>query len=230
MQKNFLIVGGSNGIGRALTHQLIEAGHNVYATYHKNAVNDENISYQFYSVEENNELINLPEIIHGIAYCPGTIDLKPVSRITPEQMVQDYKIQVVGAFNVLKQVLPKLKQAEQASIVLFSTVAVNTGFPFHTLVACSKGAIQGMTTSLAAELAPKIRVNCIAPSITQTPLAQHILSTEEKVNVNAQRHPLKTIGQPEDIASMAAFLITDQSKWITGQVMHIDGGMSKLKI
>jgi NAD(P)-dependent dehydrogenase (short-subunit alcohol dehydrogenase family) len=230
MQKNYLIIGGSNGIGKALSKELKNKEQNVFATYFKNESDTNGINYQYYSAEENNELQNLPDVLHGIAYCPGTIDLKPINRITAEQMLQDYKIQVVGVVNVIKQVLSKLKQADQASIVLFSTVAVNSGFPFHALVASSKGAIQGLTTSLAAELAPKIRVNCVAPSITQTPLAQHILNTEEKIAANALRHPLKAIGQPEDVASLAAFLISEESKWITGQVIGIDGGMSKLKI
>ena len=135
-----------------------------------------------------------------------------------------------GAIRIIQALLPKLKMAEQASIVLFSTIAVQTGFPFHTLVASSKGAIEGLTKALAAELAPKIRVNCIAPSITDTPLAAALLNTEEKKLANAQRHPLKQVGEANDIASMAEFLLTEKSKWITGQIFHIDGGMSTLKV
>ena len=137
---------------------------------------------------------------------------------------------MLGAIKVIKAALPALKKSDQASIVLFSTVAVQTGFPFHSMVATSKGAIEGLARSLAAELAPKIRVNCVAPSITDTPLAASLLSSPEKKEANAQRHPLKSIGSSDDIASMASFLLTNQAQWITGQVMKVDGGISSLKV
>jgi NAD(P)-dependent dehydrogenase (short-subunit alcohol dehydrogenase family) len=123
-----------------------------------------------------------------------------------------------------------MKNAPSASIVLFSTVAVQTGFNFHSLVASSKGAIEGLTRALAAELSPKIRVNCIAPSITDTPLAGNLLNTPEKKEANAQRHPLKKIGMPQDLAHLTAFLLSDKSNWITGQIIHADGGISTLKL
>ncbi len=126
-------------------------------------------------------------------------------------------------------ILPRLKKVENSSIVLFSTVAVQTGLPFHTQVAASKGAIEGLTKALAAELAPKVRVNCIAPSLTNTPLAASLLNTDQKVEANAQRHPLKRIGSTEDIANMAMFLLSDKASWITGQILHVDGGMSSIK-
>jgi NAD(P)-dependent dehydrogenase (short-subunit alcohol dehydrogenase family) len=229
MKKNFLIIGGSTGIGKAICDSM-SLSHNIFSTYHKNEMSSNEIHYQHCNVLEPIDLKDLPDVIHGVCYCPGSIDLKPVSRISGEQMIEDYKLQVIGAFNVIKSVLPKLKAADQASIVLFSTVAVEMGFPFHSLVAASKGAIQGLTKSLAAELAPKIRVNCIAPSITETPLAAGLLNTEEKIANNALRHPLKAIGKAEDVASMASFLLDSQSKWMTGQIIHIDGGMSSLKV
>jgi NAD(P)-dependent dehydrogenase (short-subunit alcohol dehydrogenase family) len=126
-------------------------------------------------------------------------------------------------------VLPRLKISENASIVLFSTVAVQTGLPFHTQVAASKGALEGLTKALAAEYAPKIRVNCIAPSLTDTPLAASLLNNEQKKEANTLRHPLKRIGTTEDIANMAAFLLSKKASWITGQILHVDGGMSSLK-
>ena len=126
-------------------------------------------------------------------------------------------------------VLPRLKKSENASIVLFSTVAVQTGLPFHTQVSASKGAIEGLARSLAAEYAPAIRVNCIAPSLTDTPLAASLLNTDQKKEVNALRHPLKRIGTTADIANMAAFLLSEKAGWITGQILHVDGGMSSLK-
>jgi len=125
--------------------------------------------------------------------------------------------------------LPRLKKSENASIVLFSTVAVQTGFNFHSQVAVSKGAIEGLSRSLAAEFAPKIRVNAIAPSLTDTGLASKLLSSEEKKQANAERHPLKKIGTPKDIAEMAVFLLSEKANWITGQILHVDGGMSSIK-
>lgn len=142
----------------------------------------------------------------------------------------DYKLQVIGAIKIIQQVLPRLKKSKNASIVLFSTVAVQTGLPFHTQVATSKGAIEGLAKALAAEFAPAIRVNCIAPSLTDTPLAAFLLNTEQKKEANALRHPLKRIGSTEDIANMAAFLLSSKAAWITGQILHVDGGMSSLKI
>jgi NAD(P)-dependent dehydrogenase (short-subunit alcohol dehydrogenase family) len=147
----------------------------------------------------------------------------------PDEFIKDFELQLVGAVKMIKAAFPKLKASGNASIVLFSTVAVQTGFPFHTQVAASKGAIEGFSKALAAEFAPRIRVNCIAPSLTDTPMAAHLLTSEDKRKANAERHPLKKIGKPEDIANMIEFLLSDKSAWITGQVFHVDGGMSALK-
>ncbi len=126
--------------------------------------------------------------------------------------------------------LPLLKAAGNSAIVLFSTVAVKQGMPFHTSVAMAKGALEGLTRSLAAELAPKIRVNAVAPSITDTPLASRILNNEEKKQSSGDRHPLKRVGEASDIAQAASYLLTDESSWISGQILHVDGGMSSLRI
>ena len=171
----------------------------------------------------------LPEQLDALVFCPGAITLKPFARIKPEEFMADYQLQLLGAVKVIQAVLPKLKASGSASVVLFSTIAVQTGFSFHSMVSASKGAIEGLTKALAAELAPNIRVNCIAPSITNTPLAAQLLSTPEKVEANKQRHPLKKIGEATDIANMVAFLVSEQSAWMTGQVMHLDGGMSTIK-
>ena len=181
-------------------------------------------------LDENPDFSFLPDVIDGLVYCPGAVNLKPFARIKPEDFVADYQLQLIGAVKVIQACLPKLKNSPQASIILFSTVAVQTGFNFHSLVASSKGAVEGLTKALAAEFAPKIRVNCIAPSITDTPLAATLLNTAEKKEANAQRHPLKKIGNPEDLANLAAFLLSEKSSWITGQVLHADGGMSSLKV
>ncbi len=230
--KNYLIVGHSTGIGATLSNKLAQ-NQRVFGTYFKNPVNEsnQNVSSNLLNVlDENLDLSFLPDSLDGLAYCPGAINLKPFARNKPEDFLADYQLQVLGAIKVIQQVLPKLKNAENPSIVLFSTVAVQMGFNFHSIVAASKGAIEGLTKSLAAEFAPKIRVNCIAPSITQTPLANHLLNTPEKIEANAQRHPLKKIGTTNDIANAAAYLLSDESLWVTGQILHIDGGASSIKM
>jgi NAD(P)-dependent dehydrogenase (short-subunit alcohol dehydrogenase family) len=230
--KNYLIIGGSSGIGKALAEKLAKEGHQVFATFnqHKPQVERSNITYASLDVlEDEMNLDFLPESIQGLVYCPGSINLKPFSRIKPTSFAEDYQLQVIGAIKVIQTVLPKLKSAKNASILLFSTVAVQTGFQFHAQVSASKGAIEGLTRSLAAEFAPAIRVNAIAPSLTDTPLASKLLGTDEKREANAQRHPLKKIGSPEEIAEAAAFLLSEGASWTTGQIMHIDGGMSAIK-
>ncbi|HAR19885.1 MAG TPA: oxidoreductase [Cytophagales bacterium] len=230
--KNMFIIGGSSGIGKALTNQLAST-EKVFSTFFKNAPSSshENIRFQQLNVlEESNDYSFLPETLHGLVYCPGAINLKPFLRTKPQDFIEDYKLQVIGAVNCIQACLPNLKKSENASIVLFSTVAVQMGFNFHSIVSASKGAIEGLTKALAAELAPNIRVNCIAPSITLTPLAANLLNSPEKIEANAQRHPLKKIGTAEDIAQMAAFLLSEESKWMTGQILHLDGGMSSIKM
>lgn len=230
--KNYLIIGGSSGIGKSLTQVLVESGHQVFATYNKHRQEDTNpnIHYSFLDVmEDTMDLDFLPDRLDGIVYCPGSINLKPFSRIKPIAFTADFNLQVLGAIKVLQTVLPKLKAAKNPSVVLFSTVAVQLGFNFHTQVATSKGAIEGLTRSLAAEWAPAIRVNAIAPSLTDTPLAGKLLSSDEKKAANAERHPMKKIGAPKEIAEMAAFLLSDKSSWMTGQVIALDGGMSRIK-
>jgi NAD(P)-dependent dehydrogenase (short-subunit alcohol dehydrogenase family) len=230
--KNFLIIGGSTGTGNHLAHQLAEK-HRVYATYNKHtSIPQENelLSFHYCNVtEEQIDFSYLPEKLHGFVYCPGSINLKPFARIQPEEFINDYRINVTGAIKIIQQVLPKLKASGNAAIILFSTVAVQQGFNFHSMVAASKGAIEGLTRALAAELAPAIRVNCIAPSITETPLSASLLNTDAKKEATASRHPMKRIGNPADIANMASFLLSGEASWITGQILAVDGGMSSIK-
>ncbi len=229
---HYLIIGGSSGIGLQLALQLSETGNGVTATYNKNKPAGEkpNIRFDHLNVLDETFSINsLPDELTGLVYCPGSINLRPFERISSVDFETDYKLQVIGAIKIIQSVLPRLKKSENASIVLFSTVAVQTGLPYHAQVAASKGAIEGLTKALAAEFAPKIRVNCIAPSLTDTPLAASFLNTDQKREANALRHPLKRIGTSEDIANMAAFLLSPQANWITGQILHVDGGMSSLK-
>lgn len=230
--KTYLVIGASSGIGKATAKLLATQGARVIATYNQTAPETmENVNY--FPLDVTKEDLNLdvvPDAIDGLVYCPGSINLLPFARIQPKDFLADYNLQVVGAIKVIQSIVKKLKKSSQPSIVLFSTVAVQQGYNFHTQVASSKGALEGLTRSLAAELSPKIRVNCVAPSITQTPLAGKLLSSEAKIEANAQKHPLKKIGQAEDIAEMVCFLLSSKSNWITGQIMHVDGGMSTLKI
>lgn len=228
--KNFVVVGGSSGIGKALVAQLAE-NNQVFATYNKtDCVNTENVNFQHYDVTQEAELQNIPEEIHGLAYLPGSISLRPFNRIKADAFLKDYELNLVGAVKTIQQLVPNLKKGGQAAIVLFSTVAVQTGMGFHSLVASSKGAVEGLTKALAAELAPSIRVNCIAPSLTDTRLAASLLSTDDKKEASANRHPLKTVGTPDQLAATAKFLLTEESSWMTGQILHADGGMSSIRM
>jgi NAD(P)-dependent dehydrogenase (short-subunit alcohol dehydrogenase family) len=229
--KKIAIIGASKGIGLALAQQLAELGHEVYATYSNTtpSLQHQNITWQQLDVLAPTPL-DLPEVLDGLVYCPGTIALKPFNRFSPTDFQTDYQLQVLGAIQSIQTALPALKKSEQAAIVLFSTVAVQQGLPFHSLVSASKGAIEGLTRALAAELAPKIRVNAIAPSLTNTPLAENLLNSDAKREANAARHPLKRIGEASDIAHMAAFLLSDNASWVSGQILHVDGGISSLRV
>lgn len=229
--KRFLIIGGSNGIGKATAEQLIKEGNEVTATYNNQSDNlNPSINYHHFDVLKDDEINFIPDQLDGIVYAPGSINLKPFHRIKPEDFLEDYKLQVGGAIKILQQALPSLKKSESASVVLFSTVAVQTGFTFHSQVSASKGAIEGLTRALAAEWAPKIRVNAIAPSLTQTNLSKGMLNSDAKLEANAARHPLKKIGSAEDIANMVSFLLSEKSSWISGQILKVDGGMSNLRV
>ena len=230
--QHYLIIGASSGIGQELAMQLAGSGNQVTATFNKNKPTVENPVIHYYHLNVLDDILSLdflPDELTGLVYCPGSISLRPFERIKPADFEEDYKLQVIGAIRLIQMVLSRLKKAEHAAIVLFSTVAVQTGLPFHSQVSASKGAIEGLTKALAAEFAPKIRVNCIAPSLTNTPLAASLINTNQKMDANALRHPLKRIGTAKDIANMAAFLLSEKTSWITGQILHVDGGMSSLK-
>lgn len=229
-EKNYLIIGASSGIGFALAQSLIEAGASVFtASRTQPDLRSTHITWDALSLD-NQDFTSLPSTIDGLAYCPGTINLKPFNRFTIEDFQKDFQINVLGAVNVIQAVLPKLKAAGNASVLLFSTVAVQTGMGFHASVATSKGAIEGLTRSLAAEYASsKIRFNAIAPSLTDTPLVKMLLSSPEKIDASNKRHPLGRIGTSADITAAAKLLLSDEGSWITGQILHIDGGIGNLK-
>ncbi len=230
-RKNIVIIGASKGIGLALTQQLAAEGHQVFATYSNTPPSIQHAHIHWHQLDVLTPTpLDLPEILDGLVYCPGTISLKPFNRFGMADFQTDYQLQVLGAIQSIQSALPALKKSKQASVVLFSTVAVQQGLPFHSLVSASKGAIEGLTRALAAEFAPKIRVNAIAPSLTDTPLAENLLNSDAKREANAARHPLKRVGEATDIAQMAAFLLSDNASWISGQVLHVDGGISSLRV
>lgn len=227
---NYLVVGGSSGIGAACVKKLSESGHQVWATWYKNApVPSEQVQYVQWDVRNTEAPAFLPPILDGVIYCPGSIQLKPFHRIAPNDFHVEFDLHVTGLVRILQAAYPALKKSDHAAVVAFSTVAVQHGFTMHTLVSAAKGALEGMVRALAAEWAPAIRVNAIAPGLTDTPLAAALLNTEEKRQANAQRYPLKRIGTAEDMAAAAVYLLSPASAWMTGEILHIDGGMSAIR-
>jgi NAD(P)-dependent dehydrogenase (short-subunit alcohol dehydrogenase family) len=228
---NYLVVGGTHGIGKSLVEQLLLNNHQVWFTG-RGESHDELPGSNGITWAHNTEfpMHELPEVLDGIAYLPGTIELKPFHRLTMEQFQEEMNVNTWGAVQILQNCLGLLKKSSHPSVVLFSTVAVQTGMPFHSSIALAKGALEGLTRSLAAEWAPLIRVNAIAPSLTVTPLSEKLTGSIEKIESGAQRHPLKKLGTAENIAQMAHFLLTDSSAWMTGQILHVDGGMSSVRV
>ncbi len=231
MRKNILLIGGSHGIGFEIASKL-HTEHTVYvASRTKENLGNLDVNHIQYDTEKDElDLTELPDRIDGFIFCPGTINLKPFKMLSTETFREDLELNFLSMVTVVHQVMNHFKQSEQASLVFFSTVAVKVGMPFHTSVAAAKGAIEGFAKALAAEYAPKLRVNVIAPSLTDTPLASRLLSNDKKREMMDARHPLKRVGNAKDIANIAAFLLSDESSWITGQILGVDGGMSTLNV
>ncbi|ERM84354.1 oxidoreductase [Rhodonellum psychrophilum GCM71 = DSM 17998] len=223
--KNVVIIGGNSGIGLKVSEMLEAKGANVFL-FSKTASGESKLD-----VTEDFETISgLPTVIDGFVYCPGTINLKPFHRFSLSDFRNDYEINVLGAVKTLKACMPGLKKSSSGSVVLFSTVAVKVGLGFHSSISSAKGAVEGLAKSLAAEWAPNgIRVNVVSPSLTDTPLAATLLGNEDKKEASNKRHPLGRYGQPADIASATVYLLSDEASWMTGQNLHVDGGMSSIK-
>lgn len=225
----YLLIGGNSGIGLATAELLKSQGHEILAA----SRSGDHLAALGIPVQPFDALdpqpLDLPETLDGLIYFPGTITLKPFHRLTPEDFLHDYRVNCLGAVHAIQQALPALKKAPAASIVLFSTIAVAQGMAFHASIAAAKAAVEGLTKSLAAELAPKIRVNAIAPSLTDTPLASMLLGNDAKREAAAKRHPLQTVGNPAHTAQLAAFLLSDASSFITGQIHRPDGGLSSIR-
>lgn len=226
-KKNFFVVGGSSGIGLEIIKKLKDNQNDIFVgsrTLQSLTDGPEIHHLQLDVTEDFSDFDGLPDIVHGLVYCPGTIILKPFQRLTIADFRKDLEINLLGAVKVIQGCLKKMKKSPAGvSIVLFSTVAVKVGMPFHASVASAKAAVEGLTRSLAAEFAPRIRVNAIASSLTDTPLAEPLLSSEERQKASAERHPLKRIGSPQEIAGLARHLLSDEGSWITGQIFHVDG-------
>ncbi|NEX15717.1 MAG: oxidoreductase [Halochromatium sp.] len=232
MANTTLIIGGSSGIGAALVASLAEQGHQVIQLSREpekgqDAANIRGVRWDALSERFPSEA--LPERLDGLVYCPGSIRLKPFARLREQELREDFELNLMGAVRALQASQEALKRSDQASVVLFSTVAVGTGMPFHTSVAAAKGAVEGLMRSLAAEWAPAIRVNAIAPTITDTPLASRLLSSKDKQQAAAERHPLKRIGSAAELAGVARWLLTEASL-VTGQVIRVDAGLSSLRM
>ena len=232
MDRDILLIGGNSGIGLELGRELVRRGDRVIAASRSEGglVDLPGISRQAYDVTDRDATLALPDSLDGLVYCPGTIQLKPFHRLTDEDFQSELEVNFLGAVRVIRHALPALKKSEAASIVLFSSVAAGTGLPYHAGIASAKGALEGLARTLAAEFSPGIRVNCLALSLTDTPLAGNLLSTEEKRKASAERHPLKRLGVASEVAQAAAFLLGAESGFMTGQVIKIDGGLSTLKL
>ena len=231
--KTYLVVGSTRGIGECVTRKLIDKQNKVICLSSNKTdshIHSDLLTYHQIDITQDNLSIpSMENTLDGLVYCPGSINLKPFPSLTNEEFIHDFHINVLGLINTLRYCLPILKNTQDASVVAFSTVAVQQGISYHASIATAKGALEGLIRSLAAEYASaNIRFNAIAPSIVDTSLSKQLLNNVDKKTRLSKRHPLNKIGDPDEIAELVAFLLSDASKWMTGQVIHSDGGLSSI--
>ena len=229
MKKNILLIGGSYGIGLEMAKMLSKENEVFIASRSNEHLSNIDATHiPFDALNEDIDDKAIPETLDGFVYCPGSINLKPFKTMGIDTIQNDMEINFIALARTVKSIINRMN--EGSSMVFFSTVAVGTGMPFHTSVSAAKGAIEGFARALAAEYAPKIRVNVIAPSLVDTPLSERLLSNDKKKEMMSERHPMKRVGNAADIANMATFLLSSDNSWITGQVIGVDGGMSSLNV
>jgi 3-oxoacyl-[acyl-carrier protein] reductase len=226
--KKIIIIGGSRGIGKQIINELVNDNIIINLSRNKPELSHANLIHHTINILND----DLPEVddVSTLIYCPGSINLKPIGRFSLDDFREDFEINVIGAVKVIQKYIISLKKSNNASILLFSTVATKLGMPYHSSVAASKSAINGLVKTLGAELAPKVRVNAIAPTITKTDLALKLLRNEKIIENMIERHPLKKILIPEDVAKMAKFLISDDASSISGQIFNLDAGIVSFKL
>jgi NAD(P)-dependent dehydrogenase (short-subunit alcohol dehydrogenase family) len=226
--KKILVIGGSKGIGKAIVASLIEKNNIINLSRTPPSLAHKNLTH--YNCDILTDQLPQLDAVDALIYCPGSINLKPISRLKLEDFRADFEINVVGAVKAIQHYLPLLKRGTTPSILLFSTVASKLGMPFHASVAAAKSGVEGLVKSLGAELAPTIRVNAIAPTVTDTDLASKLLRNERMIDSITERHPLKKFLNPTEVADMAAFLTSDSASSISGQIFQMDCGIVSFKI
>lgn len=228
MKRTFLFAGASSAIAKETTNLLKEKGHKVIGISTKDSLSQYD---EFYKIEKY-DFGAFPEItdsLNGLVYFPGTINLKPFARFSKTEFINDFEINNLGAVAFVHAYLNKLKKSQSGSIIFLSSVAASIGLPFHSSIAMAKGGIESLSKALAAELAPVIRVNCVAPSLVNTPMSDTFINTPDKMEQMKKRNPLQKVGNPNDVANAIAFLLSEECTWVSGQVLAIDGGMSTIK-
>ncbi|WP_295831232.1 SDR family oxidoreductase [uncultured Winogradskyella sp.] len=224
----YIVVGGSKGIGNAIVNNLLVNHEVINISRTIPEYSHDNLTHYNCDVISD----DLPDIneADGLVYCPGSINLKPINRLSINDFKNDFEINVIGAVKTVQKYLPILKNGTNPSIVFFSTVASDLGMPFHASVAASKSAVEGLTKSLGAELAPTVRVNAIAPTVTDTDLASKLLRNDRMIENMKERHPLKKYLQPKEVADMATFLLSEKAASLSGQIFKMDCGITSFKI